>query len=252
MDAYNDAIGLTRLPNFQWEPHRRPEAPPPPSPPPPKPARVAKREAIRQQTLAQRKAEAESGKSQPGRGLPHTLLGIGRRLLSCSGYPVPLTAVINREVDEQDQSQDWILVTTSTRLTANQMRSTYELRTAIEERHRQYKCFWDLTRMHSCAFSLVVSQVLFVLLTYTLLQAHLLSRQRQRLNGLTRTSVLDLLTPTLEVVAVYYQQRFCLLSLPEFARVLLTVQEAARKKLLKKIGRFAKDLDGLLNNPRPP
>ena len=257
MDAYNDAIGLTRLPDFQWEPYQRPEAPQPPSPPPPKPARVAKREVKRQQTLAQRKAEAAqpnpaTAKPATGLGLPHTRLGIGRRLLSWSGCPVPLTAVINREVDEQDQSQDWVLVSTSTRLTANQMRSTYELRTAIEERHRQYKCFWDLTRMHSCAFSLVVSQVLFVLLAYTLLQAHLLLRQRQRLNGLTRTSVLDLLTPTLEVVAVYYQQRFCLLSLPEFARVLLTVQEAARGKLLKKVGRFAKDLDGLLNNPRPP
>jgi hypothetical protein len=126
------------------------------------------------------------------------------------------------------------------------------LRTAIEERHRQYKCFWDLTRMHSRAFSLVVNQSLFVLLAYTLLQAHLLLRQRQRLNPLTRTSILDLLTPTVEVVAVYYRQRFCLLSLPEFARILLTLEEVARKKLLKKTRRFEKNLDDLLHNPRSP
>ena len=131
MDAYGDAIGLTRLHGFRWEPYRSPEAPPPPSPPPPKPARVAKREAKRQQTLAQRKAEAGQpnpaiAKPAAGLGLPHTRLGIGRRLLSWSGCPVPLTAVINREVDEQDQSQDWVLVTTSTKLTANQIRSTYE------------------------------------------------------------------------------------------------------------------------------
>jgi hypothetical protein len=234
MDAYEDAIGLTRLPDFQWEPYLHPVAPPSPSPPPPKPPRVAKREANRQQTLAQRKAEA---------GQPNTLLGIGRGLLSWSDCPVPLTAVVNREIDEHGQHKDWVLV---------QIRSTYELRTAIEERHRQYKCFWDLTRMHSCAFSLVVNQVLFVLLTYTLLQAHLLRRQRQRLNGLTRTSILDLLAPTLEVVAVYYQQRFCLLSLPEFARILLTLQEQARQKLRKKMRQFEQNLDGLLNNPRPP
>jgi len=126
------------------------------------------------------------------------------------------------------------------------------LRTAIEERHRQYKCFWDLTRMHSCAFSLVVNQVLFVLLSYTLLQAHLLLRQRQRLNNLTRTSILDLLTPTLEVVALYCQQRFCLLSLPEFARILLSLPEEARSKLRKKLRQLEKDLDGLLSNARPP
>jgi hypothetical protein len=259
MDAYADAIGLTRLPGFQWEPYRRPEPAPPSSPPPPKPPRVAQREAKRQQKLAQRKAEAEASQPNPATakptvklGLPHTLLGIGRGLLSWRDCPVPLTAVINREVDEQGQSQDWVLVTTSAKLNAQQVRSTYELRTAIEERHRQYKCFWDLTRLHSCAFSLVANQALFVLLTYTLLQAHLLLRQRQRLNGLTRTSVLDLLAPTLEVVAVYFQQRFCLLSLPEFARILLTLEEAARKKLLKKFRRFENNLDGLLNNPRPP
>ena len=106
--------------------------------------------------------------------------------------------------------------------------------------------------MHSCAFSLVVNQVLFVLLTYTLLQAHLLLRQRQRMNGLTRTSVLDLLAPTLEVVAVYFQQRFCLLSLPEFARILLTLEEKARQKLRKKMRQFEQNLDGLLNNARSP
>jgi len=132
--------------------------------------------------------------------------------------------VISREIDEQGQSKDWVLVSTSAKLNAQQIRSTYKLRTAIEERHRQYKCFWDLTRMHSCAFSLVVNQVLFVLLTYTLFQAHLLLRQRQRLNRLTRTSVLDL----------------------------LTLEELARKKLRNKIRRFEQTLDGWLHNPRPP
>src|ERR1019366_9398322 len=53
-----------------------------------------------------------------------------------------LTAVVNRERDEHGQTQDWVLVTTSERFTPAQIRSTYELRPAIEERHRQYKCFW--------------------------------------------------------------------------------------------------------------
>jgi hypothetical protein len=257
MDAYADAIGLTRLPNFQWEPYRRPAAPPPAPPPRPKPARVAKREAKRQQTLAQRQAEAgqpnpATAKPAADPGLPHTLLGIGQGLLSWSDCPVPLTAVINREVDEHGQHQDWVLVTTAAKRDAQQIRSTYELRTAIEERHRQYKCFWDLTRMHSRAFSLVVNQALFVLLAYTLLQAHLLLRHRQRLNGMTRTSILDLLSPTLEVVAVYYQQRFCLLSLPEFARILLNLEETARHRLQKRMRQFEKNLDGLLHTPRSP
>ncbi len=67
--------------------------------------------------------------------------------------------------------------------------------------------------MSSRKFSLVVCQVLFVLLAYTLLQGHLFLRQRQEMNPRTRGRLLQLLNPTLEVVAVYYQQRFCLLSL---------------------------------------
>ena len=77
-------------------------------------------------------------------------------------------------------------------------------------------------------------------------------REHQRLNRLPRTSTLDRLGPILEVVAGYYWQRFCLLSLPGFARLLLTLKQATRTKLLKKIRRFEKNLAGLLNNPRPP
>jgi hypothetical protein len=185
---------------------------------PAKPLRVQKREAQRQQTLADRKAEAAASAAPaaappaPVLAPPQTLLGLGRGLLSWSQCPVPLTAVVNRERDEHGQTQDWVLVTTAERFTADQIRSTYELRPAIEERHRQYKCFWDLTRMHSCAFSLVVNQALMVLLAYTLVQVHLVLRQRQGLNRGVWEYTQRLLSPSLEVVAVYYRQRFCLLT----------------------------------------
>jgi hypothetical protein len=84
------------------------------------------------------------------------------------------------------QLEDWILVTTSASMSAADVRATYQLRTAIEERHRQYKCFWGLVKMSACRFSLVVSQVLFILLAHTLLEAHLVRRRRQELNRRTR------------------------------------------------------------------
>ena len=43
-------------------------------------------------------------------------------------------------------------------------------RVPILERHRQVKCFWDLTRFRSTAWSLIVNQLVFVCLTYSLLQ----------------------------------------------------------------------------------
>lgn len=250
MDLYADAIGLTRMKDFTWEPYSSPVPAPPVQNGQPKPERVQNREAKRQQTLAQRKAKQEPGiaPTLP----PQTLLGIGRGLISWSQCPVPLTVVINRETDENGTIRDWVLVSTSDRFTAAYMRSTYALRTAIEERHRQYKCFWDLTNMHSRAFSLVVNQSLFVLLAYTLVQAHLTLRQRQTLNRGVWERTWDLLSPTFEVVAVYYQQRFCLLTLAEYGRVLLDIEEPARTKLKAQLRRIEREQYSLLEIARPP
>ena len=252
MDLYADAIGLTRLRGFTWQPYVPPAASPPAATASPRPAAVEKREAKRQRTLAERKTEAAAAAPTARPGTPQTLLGLGRGLLSWCQCPVPLTAVVNRERDEHGQTKDWVLVSTSDRFSAAQIRSTYELRPAIEERHRQYKCFWDLTRMHSCAFSLVVNQALFVLLAYTLVQAHLVLRQRQALTGGVWQRTWQLLTPSLEVVAVYYRQRFCLLTLAEFSRILLDIAEPARSKLREKLKRIEREQYSLLENARSP
>lgn len=257
MDLYADAIGLTRLRGFTWEPYVPPEATPPEATASPRPAAVEKREAKRQRTLAVRKAEATAAAapvSTPTGGTlpPPTLLGLGRGLLSWSQCPVPLTAVVNRERDEHGRTHDWVLVCTTDRFTAAQIRSTYQLRPAIEERHRQYKCFWDLTRMHSCAFSLVINQALMVLLAYTLVQAHLVLRQRQSLTQGVWERAWQLLSPTLEVVAVYYRQRFCLLTLAEFGRILLDIAEPVRGKLREKLRRIEREQYSLLETARSP
>jgi hypothetical protein len=255
MDLYADAIGLTRLRDFAWEPYVPPPASPAEVTASPRPASVQKREDKRQQTLAQPKIEPATAPSPvpaPPPLAPQTLLGIGRGLLSWSQCPVPLTAVVNRERDAQGHTQDWVLVSTSQRFTASYLRSTYELRPAIEERHRQYKCFWDLTRMHSCAFALVVNQALFVLLAYTLVQAHLVLRQRQALTHGVWDCTWQLLSPSLEVVAVYYRQRFCLLTLAEYGRILLDIGEPARSKLRKKLRRIEREQYSLLDTARAP
>ncbi len=255
MDLYADALGLTRLPEFRWEPYSPVSPPAPPPTATAMPPGIERREAKRQQTLARRKAERES--KTPGSGRvpgkePHTLLGMGHGLLSWSQCPVPLTAVVNREQDEHGQVRDWVLVSTSPRRTAAAIRSTYDLRPAIEERHRQYKCFWDLTRMHSCAFSLVVNQALFVLIAYTLLQAHLVLRRRQELNREVWKRAWGLLSPALEVVAVYYRQRFCLLTLAEYGRILLDVAEPVRGKLRHRLRQIEREQYCLLESARPP
>ena len=160
--------------------------------------------------------------------------------------------MINREIDKDGNVDDWVLATTSATMTASGTRENYKLRTAIEERHRQYKCFWDLAHMTSCKFSMVVSQVLFVLLAYTLLQGHIFLRHRQAMNPRTRGRLLQILNPALEVVAVYYQQRVCFMSLGEFGTILLELEEEPRAKLKPKMKQIQRDIYHLLQNARPP
>ena len=177
---------------------------------------------------------------------------MARGVTSWTQCTVPLTVVVSREIDTGGEVNDWVLATTSANFSAAHTRSTYALRTAIEERHRQYKCFWDMARMPSRKFSMVVTQVLFVLPAYTLMQAHLFLRHRQEMNSRTRERVMQFLNPTLEVVAVYYRQRFCLLSLAEFGVILLELDETARAKLPPKIKQIKRDVYRLPQNPRSP
>jgi hypothetical protein len=248
MDAYADLMGLTRLKDFPWQELALPIATRRDQKDLPKDPVIVKRELKRQQTLAARKGmPIPSSLPQP-----RTWLGLARGVSSWSDCPVPLTAVINREIDPQGEIQDWVLVTTAASWSAEHTRATYKLRPAIEERHRQYKCFWDVVRLTSRKFSLIVAQVLFTLLAYTLLQAHLHRKRRDEMNRRTRARILQTLGPTVEVVALYYQQRFCLLLLPEFAEILLTIEGEAREKLLKKMRQIKRDVYHLLQNARPP
>jgi len=262
MNAYQDVMGLTRFEDFAWEPYQTPLATQPPPTHRPKHPAIIKRELKRQQTLAAKKGlpppqslpqpPLQPSPPPPPPPQPRTLLGLARGVTSWTECTVPLTVVASREIDTGGEVHDWVLATTSATFSAAHTRSTYALRTAIEERHRQYKCFWDVARMPSCKFSMVVTQVLFVLLAYTLLQAHLFLRHRQELNPRTRQRLLQLLNPALEVVAVYYQQRFCLLSLVEFAVILLELDETSRAKLLPKMKQIKRDVYQLLRNARPP
>jgi hypothetical protein len=62
----------------------------------------------------------------------------------------------------------------------------------------------------------------------------------------------QLLSPTLEVVALYYRQRFCLLTLAEYGRILLDIEEPARSKLREKLRRIEREQYSLLDSARPP
>ena len=163
MNLQDDVRGLMKLPTT-WEEYEPTHRPPLPDPTrasrdqPPHPV-AKKREQTRQQTLARKQAElAEESPPDPSRVRERTLIARFPSLTSWSDCPVPLLGVYSRDVYADGHEEGWLLVTTNDDWSARKVRDLYGLRTDIEERHRQVKCFWDLTRFHSTAWSLVVNQ----------------------------------------------------------------------------------------------
>ena len=77
-------------------------------------------------------------------------------------------------------------------------------------------------------------------------------RRRQDLNRGVWERTWELLSPTLEVGAVYYRQRFCLLTLAEYGRLLLDVAEPERGTLRDRLRQIEREQCSLLESARPP
>jgi hypothetical protein len=239
MDILEDVRGLMKL-DVAWEEYR-PVGRPPLKAPGTKHPTAAKREKARQKTLAKKRAEAErQNPPDPSEVLERTMITKVDELTSWSDCPVPLTGVYSKDCYADGHEKDWLLVATDSRWTAKEVRDFYSLRTDIEERHRQVKCFWDLTRFHSTAWNLLVSQTVFISLTYSLLQLHLLAHGHQELNRRTRQTTRRLL-PDGDRVIVYRQQYFAFFTLLEHTELTLSLEEKARRKALAKTRRLQKE-----------
>lgn len=174
------------------------------------------------------------------------------RVETFSSCPIPLNVLVNRESYADGHVDYWVLLDTAPIREPARTRQAYGLRTSIEERHRQLKCFSDLASFPSRAFSLVVHQVVFVLLTYSLLQWYLLRIGRKELNPKTRTRTLELLRPALTVILIYYQNYMAFLTPLQHQELVLTLDESARKKILAKTRRLRRSLAHALDHARPP
>ena len=239
MDILKDVRGVVTLERTWEEYHRARRYPLPPRKA--KHPTATKRERARQKTLARKHAqEQRENPPDPHEVLERTLITKVPQLTSWSACPVPLTGVYSKDCYADGHVKDWLLVTTNPRWGAAQVRDLYGLRPDIEERHRQVKCFWDLTRFHSTAWSLVVSQTVFVALTYSLLQLYLLQHSHQELNRCTPETTRRLL-PDGDRVMIYRQHYFAFFTLLEHTELMLSLDEKARRKALAKTRRLQKE-----------
>jgi Transposase DDE domain len=209
-----------------------------------------KRERKRQKTLARQRAERDqTAPPDPSQVRERTLIARFPSLTSWWDCPVPLTGVYSRDLFADGHETGWLLVTTNATWSAARVRDLYARRSDIEERHRQVKCFWDLTRFHSTAWSLVVSQTVFVCLTYSLLQIHLLRQGHEALNRRTVPTTRRLL-PDGDRVVIYCQQYFAFFTLLEHTEMTLSLEGKARRRALAKARRLLHDQPA--PSPTPP
>jgi hypothetical protein len=255
MNLQEDVRGLMKLPTAweEYEPKHRPPLPDVTAASHGQPIHptAKKREKARQKTLArQRAADAKAAPPDPSRVRERTLIARFPDLTSWWDCPVPLTGVYSRDVYADGHETSWLLVTTNAAWSARRVRDLYGLRTDIEERHRQVKCFWDLTRFYSTAWSLVVSQAVFVCLTYSLLQIHLLRQGHEALNRRTMPTTRRLL-PDGDRVVVYRQQYFAFLTLLEHTELTLSLEGKARRRALSKARQLLHQEPASPAEPRP-
>lgn len=253
MDIYQDVVGLSKAGQVEFV-RWTPPAPLPKPVPLHRPERIKKREEARQRTLARRKAEAPAyGETKASSQAPlRSEVAVVKDVKTFASCPVPLDAIVNKEVYADGSEDYWVLLSTASISGPALGRQDYALRTVIEERHRQLKCFSDLASFTSRSFSLIVNQVVFVVLTYSLLQWYLLLIGRRELNTRTRTRTLQLLRPAITMVLIYYNNYVAYLSPLEHQELVLTLNEQARKKILAKTRKLRRSLANQLANPRAP
>ncbi len=250
MDIYADALALFQQSDVDWVECKSPKKEVK-EPLRPRPQALSKREQKRQEKLRQLKQQ------QPSSPLPEKIL-IKKESAAIDGFQswdsctVPLTVVANRDHYADGHQDTWLLIDTRKVQDPRQSRQDYHLRISTEERYRQLKCFNDLTHFTSPAFSMVVNQVVFIMLTHNLLQFFLLKQGRQELNQKTLPLIRQQLLPKDNYVIVYYQNYYGLFETFELVGLAVSLAEEARKKIAAKCQRIGRELDHALNNIRPP
>lgn len=245
MDLWNDAWALSqRLP---WQPWILPA--PEVSPPPKRPAVLERREQARQRTLAHKKAQ----EPPPD---PATVLK-ARELCPIKGFQwaelrLPLHVVVMRETYADGHQEEWALLSTEDFADPQRLPRDYARRTTIEERHRQLKCFYDLTHFHSRSFNAVAAQVVFVLLSYTLRQWQLWKSQRDQLSGRHPGQIQQGLDLQQQFVVIYHHHAYAQLPLVSFTREVLELEPTPRAKALAKIRHLEQSFLSPLEHLRPP
>jgi hypothetical protein len=247
MDIWADAWALAQKEPWQ---SLAPEPAPVVSIPACRPERLRRSEAKRQKTLAERKAAQPLPPSQER--YSHTDYCCIKGFTSWTAATVPIAVVCLRDHYADGHHDDWGLMSTSPVAQPLHLLGLYRKRTAIEERHRQLKCFYDLTDFRSRSFNAIAAQLVMVLLTYTLRQWQLWKFLEENLAGLTPEGLAARLRLLHQWIVIYLDRAYTQLPVVTFTREAIQLEGMARQKALRKLELLENFLLTPIPNPRPP
>jgi hypothetical protein len=246
MDLWTDAWALAS--RQSWS--RLPATPVPRrSIPPGRPECIRRREAKRQQTLAHQKQALPP--APPPECYTHTDYCWMGGFTSWTAATVPISVVCLRDHYADGHHKDWALMSPYPGAEPVRLLGYYHKRTAIEERHRQLKCFYDLSDFRSRNFNAIAAQVVLVLLTYTLRQWQLWKFLEQALANLTPAVLAEQLRLMQQWIVIYLGSAYTQLPVVAFTREAMQLQGTAREKALRKLDLLEQSLLAPIPNPRP-
>jgi hypothetical protein len=243
MDIWTDAWALAQRETWQHMAQDSPAVVPIPAC---RPERLRRREANRQKTLAEKK-QARPPPPPAQERYTHTDYCCIRGFRSWTAATVPIAVVCLRDHYADGHHDDWALMSSCQVAQPLRLLGYYRKRTAIEERHRQLKCFYDLSDFRSRSFNAIAAQVVMVLLTYTLRQWQLWRFLEENLAGLTPEGLAAQLRLLQQWIVIYFEQAYTQLPVVTFTREAIQLEGVARDKALRKL----EQLEGLLFTPIP-
>lgn len=153
---------------------------------------------------------------------------------------VPLSVSIMRITGSDGSIKYWGLAATFKPRDAREAFELYELRSEIEERHRQLKTFWEINKFSSPHESLIEAHVMMVLLTYSLIELYLNKKHLNELANKTISSLKSEEQLGINSVIVYSKRYFAVFDLNDYTEIIVDLQEEARLRLSKWLKMFKK------------
>lgn len=149
---------------------------------------------------------------------------------------VPLHVSVKRTTDYSSGKVSYFVLAHSKKYKyPDEAFDLYKKRTCIEERHRQLKGFWDLAKFSSPCFSLVLTQIIFKLVSYSLMQLYLVRSDMAELARKTISTIKKKEGAGECVIILYSGSHYGVFNLDEYSFTLMNLEDDCKKRLTKRI-----------------